>query len=844
MHIMKKSIFFLVTCLFFVSCSTRKKSAGSPFMKGFYAYYNTLFNSKDALETELRSRDKAHVDNFYAPYIQLLTYDEQPMGADLQGSDMFSDDNAPGAFNGPGVPGSPGAPGMATNNRIAGSGASVLQISEAKALKAIANYSVMKSGEEKNKKIFDANILLAQSRIYQNKPLEALDGLNYIFANMRNDKRLPLARIYQGLAYSKMGDYYRAEEAFADLKQSSKLKKDHKKLLSLYYSEMLLMAGKKENAVSELEDAYAINKNRKLRSRIAFLRGQILASLGKNEDARESFVSAYKNANDFEFEVKSQIEIAKTYNGKNDDYEGAREYLEKISKKGTYASRKNEFYYGLGLMASRAGKKEEAKAFFAQSLKEKMSDPQIRGLNYYEIGRGFFEDSDYLAAGAYYDSALAVMTYQPSKILLQQQSENIKQVSANYYLIKKNDSILALVNMPEQERIAYFNKYIDGIKAKEAQEELQRKRDERSKGFDGGDYSANSIFAGNTGGFQDFGDNKGGFYFANQSTVARGEASFRQLWGNRSLSDNWRTSARGSSIEDLRNEAMGLATAPDPRRLETAFYIEKIPVNREEILTLKKARDTATLGLGRMYETYFSDTPLATKTLYTLVDTNPEEETKLQALYSIFAFNYEKNPAAAERAKQMILAEFPYTSYAEFVKNPRDNTFTKSSEEVEKLYSTAFELYSDDKFEDSQKTIADALERYPKDALVPKFALLNAFNSGKTAGKEIMILQLEQIALNYAKTAEGEKAREMLNYLKSELSIEMTDESGNVTNPAQPVNAAPVEDASARPQAPARPDASTRIRQKETRTPRPRRNGNSSPQMNNTAVPPQEAVIR
>src|SRR5690606_39507270 len=140
MHIMKKSIFFLVTCLFFVSCSTRKKSAGSPFMKGFYAYYNTLFNSKDALETELRSRDKAHVDNFYAPYIQLLTYDEQPMGADLQGSDMFSDDNAPGAFNGPGVPGSPGAPGMATNNRIAGSGASVLQISEAKALKAIANY--------------------------------------------------------------------------------------------------------------------------------------------------------------------------------------------------------------------------------------------------------------------------------------------------------------------------------------------------------------------------------------------------------------------------------------------------------------------------------------------------------------------------------------------------------------------------------------------------------------------------------------------------------------------------------------------------------------------------------
>ena len=32
--------------------------------------------------------------------------------------------------------------------------------------------------------------------------------------------------------------------------------------------------------------------------------------------------------------------------------------------------------------------------------------------------------------------------------------------------------------MPESERIAYFNKLIDGIKAKEAKEELEKKRAE------------------------------------------------------------------------------------------------------------------------------------------------------------------------------------------------------------------------------------------------------------------------------------------------------------------------------------------------------------------------------
>ena len=752
-------------------------------MKGFFSYYNTLFNSKDALQTELKNRDKSHRDNFYDPYIPLLTYEDQPVGSTFQTGGVFGNDEPvpPGrtGFSTAGTPGRPSTPHQNPNNPATKTGATILEISEAKALKAIAKYSVLKGGEEKNKKIFDAHLLLAQSRIFRGKYLEALDGLNYVFSNMRKDKRIPLARIYQGLAYTKMEDFHRAEEVFADVK-NDKIKKDYQKLLSIYYSEMLLDAGKKEQAVEELEDAYALNKNRKLRSRIAFLRGQVLNNLGRSEDARESFVSAYKNANDFEFEVKSQIEIAKTFNGKNDDYEGAKTYLEKISKKGTYSSRKNEFYYALGLMANKAGKPEEAQAFFAQSLQEKMSDPQIRGLDYFEIGKGYFEKSDYLSAGAYYDSALTVMTYQPSKILLEEQSKNIKQVSANYYLIKKNDSILALTKMSEAEKTAYFTKFIDGIKAKEAKEELERQKAERSKGFDTGDYSANSIFASNTGGFQDFSDNgRGGFYFANQSTVSKGESSFKQIWGNRALSDNWRTSARSSSIEDMKNEAMGIASAPDPRRLEPGFYIEKIPTKSEDILALKKARDTASLGLGRMYEDFFSDTPLATKTLYDLVDTKPEEEVELPALYQLFVMNYEKNPQAADRAKQKILADYPYTSYAEYVKNPKSNSFSKSAPEVEKAYSDAYDLYATEKYDESKSLIESSLAKYPKDALVPKFALLNAFNTGKTVGKEIMILQLEQIALNYSKTLEGEKVKEMLKFLKSELIIEKTDEKGN-----------------------------------------------------------------
>lgn len=802
---MKKILSLLLASIIIVSCSTKvkKPEARSKFLKGFSTYYNTLFNAKDALNSEFTDRDKAHKDNFYAPYIPILTYEEQPLGSDLGQSAAFAENsmkmgeinrpqqnarNAAGMPpNGPGAPTMPGMPGMQqdSDNPEGNKGATALEIAEAKALKAINKYSVIRKGEEQNNMIFDAYMILAQSRIYQGKPLQALDALNYVFTHMKDDKRLPLAHVYEALAYAKIGNFHKSEEIFTTLK-SEKINKDHDKLLSIYYAESLLDEGKKEESVKELDRAYELNGNRKLKSRIAFLRGQVLQELGKSDLARESFLAAYKYANDFEFEVKSQIEIAKTFNGKG-NYEGAKDYLEKISKKGTYGSRKNEFYYALGLMANKAGKKSEAQEFFRKSLLEKVSDAQVRGLAYYEIGKYYLDKNDYIGAGAYYDSALASMTYEPSKVLLQDQSNYIKKISKNYYLIKKNDSILNLAKMSDAQKTDYFAKYIEKLKAKEEREELERRRAERSKGFDTGDYNSNSLFANSGNSFEDFGVAAKGFYFGNTGTVSKGTSTFKQVWGDRALVDNWRYSKRMTSIEDLKNEALGVTSAPNPRRFEPAFYIEQIPSDAGKLAQLKKDRDTASLGLGIMYQNYFTNTPLATKTLYDLVDVKPEEKVLLQALYEIFAMNYEKNPQAAARAKQILLTDYPYTSYAEFVRNPKNSTFVKSSPEVENEYKMAYSLYESEKFAESQGKIDQIILKYPKDALVPKLSLLNAFNAGKTSGKEVMILQLEQIALNYAKTPEGIKAKEMLNYLKSELSFKATDNKGNAV-PSNPFN--------------------------------------------------------
>ena len=783
---MRKYLLIILAIFSVAACNprTKKKKTKSGPINRFMTFHNTLFNSREAFLAEMESRDKSHIDNFYDPYISVYTTEDNI--SDIQNG-MSSNAGNDTDMDAPrGLRSNQNFSGNFSSSQSNKKGATALQITEAKALKTISKYSVLVSGVEKNKKIFDAYMLLAKARMYQGKYLESLDALSYIFNTMSKDKRLPLAKIYQAANYSKMKEYYRADEVFRDLEEDPKIKlsREQLRILKVYQADNFLKWGKKELAAEVLEDAFTYNKNRKTKSRIAFLRGQILAGLGKNSEARESFAAAYKYANSYEFEVKSQIEIAKTFDGKADSYEEAIAYLHKIAKKGTYASRKNELYYASGLVAASATKDSIADSFFRKALKEKQSDPQIRGLTYSELAKKYFAKDDYLTAGIYYDSALAVMSYKPEKDRLTELTANIKKLSKNYYIVKKNDSILALTKMTDAEKRDYFTKYIDKIKQKEAAAELEKRKAERSKGFDNSDYNANSIFANNStdsNSFQNFGINTGGstFYFANSNNIPRGENAFRQVWGSRTLQDNWRYSAKAATIEDMKNEALGIANVPDPRRLEPEFYIEKIPTSKQELANLKKQRDTASLGMGRMYENFFGNTKLATKTLYDLVDSKPDEETDLMALYNIFIFNYEKNPTDAERAKQIILQKYPYTSYAEFVKNPKSKDFNKSTESVEKLYADAYKLYLNEKYAESSAMIDKAIADNPKDALVPKFYLLNAYNSGKTAGKEIMILQLEQIALNYGNTPEGKKAKDLLKFLKSDVKLELTDESGN-----------------------------------------------------------------
>ena len=73
------------------------------------------------------------------------------------------------------------------------------------------------------------------------------------------------------------------------------------------------------------------------------------------------------------------------------------------------------------------------------------------------------------------------MNYASAKEELKSLTENIKDISKNYYLIKKNDSILKLTKMSNDERIAFLTNILKASKAKEAKEERNVKSRKRKQ---------------------------------------------------------------------------------------------------------------------------------------------------------------------------------------------------------------------------------------------------------------------------------------------------------------------------------------------------------------------------
>ncbi len=724
----------LCVMVLLVSCSRKKDKFMSRNFHAVTAEFNALYNGYNALEIGRNTLNESYFDNYWdiLPIERMQVTDRVVLSS------------------------------QAKNENFARA--------EEKAVKAIQKHSINIQGREKNPQMDEAYLLLGKARYFDQRFIPALEALNYILYKYPASDKINQARIWREKTNIRLGN---DDIAIVNLKRLLELGDlngqdlaDATSMLAQAY----INTKSVDSAVTQLEIASKATKSNDERGRYRFIQGQLYNILGHKDSANLAFDQVIKlnRKTPRIYMISAHIEKAKNF-----DYEKGNKYellelltsLEKNRENRPYL---DKIYHQKGAYYQETESDSLAKRFYNKSLRTNSRDKILKAKNYEIIGDMSFDKYMYRAAGQYYDSTMLNLTVKTRPYrAIKRKRDNLEDVIRYEGIAHEKDSILRLVYLPEDERISYFESYIEILKEKAKEAEKAQKEAERKKNLAAA--ANNNTQLGPQGGTPRGGGTPGqaaAFYFYNPTTVAYGKTEFIKTWGDRALEDNWRWSTKGSTNVADNNTVSTDTTALKPvsneELFDPQFYIAKIPTDKKVIDSISKERNFAYYQLGLIYKEKFKEFGLAKDKFLNLLQSNPEERLILPSKYNLYKIYKELGEEGeADIAKNEIISKYPDSRYAIILSNP--DLITLGEDSPECLYEALYIEHENQEFENVISKSDDYIALFDGEDIVPKFELLKATAIGRLHGYEAYSDAINFVALNYASSDEGKEAQEIQN---------------------------------------------------------------------------------
>ena len=632
---------------------------------------------------------------------------------------------------------------------------------EEKAVKAIQRHSMNIEGKEKNPQIDEAYLLLGKARYFDQRFIPAQEAFNYILFKYPASDKINQAKIWREKTNLRLDNDELAIENLERLLRQEDIEKQDLADATSTIAQAFINLDSIRTAIEYLDVAAASTRSNDERGRYRFIQGQLYNALEVRDTANMAFdqVIALNRKTPRIYHISAYIEKAKNFDYENEDKLAFLELLTELEENRENRPYLDKIYHQIGEYHLNNESDSIAADYYNKSLRTRSRDKFLIARNYIILGDMDFDKANYRQAGAYYDSTMLNLD-KKTKLFRQirRKRENLDDVIYYEDIAVRNDSILTLVRMTDEERLAYFQTYTDDLKAKaEAEQAEKEAAEKRSQGV---------IKAGGPDTKSGRSNNRqaGGsvFYFYNDQTVAFGKNEFIQTWGERQLEDNWRWSDKrlsGSGAETIDPE---IANASEEELFDPQFYIDLVPTEQTAIDSLAKDRNFAYYQLGLIYKEKFNEYILAKDKLQNLLESDPEERLILPAKYNLFKI-YELlgQTGEAEIAKNDIIANYPDSRYATILLNPGIE-LDEDQNSPEFVYKTLYEQFENQDYASVIEACDKYLSLFEGDELIPKFEFLKAVANARVNGFEAYKESLNYIALNYPNSEEGKKAETML----------------------------------------------------------------------------------
>lgn len=649
---------------------------------------------------------------------------------------------------------------------------------EEKAIKAIQKHSMFIGGEEYNYQMDETFILLGKARYHGHRFIQAKDAFLYVLNHYPESSEIIDAKIWKEKVNMRLNYYDMALQNLTKIKaENQDLEDDEQAHLNSILAEAHILNENYSNAIEPLNEAVKYTDNDTLKGRLLYIKGQLFNTLKQRDSANYAFqqVIELNRRSPRTYMIHAKLEQIK-----NIDKDTASYALMMAKYQELIENRENRpfldfIYFDLAEYYNQLDSIDLAVDYYNQSLKRQPQDPYLYSRDYLRMAQIYFDKNKYKTAGAYYDSTLTKLDQSKREYRqIAKKRKNLDDVIKYEGIADEKDSILNLVEMDKEERLAYFDDYIDRLKEEaqsvfaqqSASQKMMNKSSSGIKNFNAA--AQDRMASGKNTGSNNQSSGNASFYFYDSNQAQKGLLTFKQTWGNIELADDWKYGgSRKSSAKDSEEDTEEDPFANDPK-YNPETYIAEIPEDQNIIDSLWIDRNFAYYQLGVIYKEKFKEYNLAKDRLENLLESNPEDRLILPSIYNLYliaeALN---NPSEQNRWKNKILNEHPESEYATLLLNPEQ--LKNSENNPLNIYKRLYKDYENKQYEYVVQKADEYAKTFIGRPISPKFELLKAYATAKIEGSEAYLEALNYVALTYPQSDEGKFAQKQYNELKQKL---------------------------------------------------------------------------
>ena len=621
-------------------------------------------------------------------------------------------------------------------------------VAEEKAVKAIQKHSMNIEGEQRNRQIQEAYLLLGKARYYDRRFLPALEAFNFLLEAYEDR-----AAYLEGKLWREKTNLRLENDALAvknltllanQIPFGNKLYAPYNATVAQGYINL-----KEEDSARVYITRAALAEKKKVnKARYRYIEAQLLERANLLDSAQRAYQSIVnwnrKAPRIFWMQAKLQaIRLRAVI-----DSVSPLPTLERLSKLFENQPYLHLIHQQEARYLLSQGKDSLALTYYSKSLKSNYIDPPTRRANYRELADYNFTKGEYVKTGAYLDSLISQIPEEGRfKKTVERERGGLDDVITLEKIIQSTDSVLHLASMSKEEQRSFFQTEIDRKRAKELAAVVQEKK-----------------------GILNFGGNaSNNYYFYNERLLVGGKQAFLSTWGNRPNTDSWNRLGTAQLLSQAANNQIQREETEEGFFVETAdFFMEQVPTNVYLLDSLDLSRKQAYLDVGIIYKEKFANRSLALNRLEKVLQLSPTEQQEESALYHCFKLEENENPTQAKKYKERLMSQFPESAFTKILVDP-ENSSLAENQTPSTIYAQLYEAFNEQDFErviNEGEKLKIFVVGTP---LVTKVALLQANAKGRLFGEQKYKEELKAFIKRYPNADEADAVKTILSRIQKEV---------------------------------------------------------------------------